>query len=823
MSSFIPEKIEIRVRKHLLYTYTDGNTIEVGDIMRRGNDRGYHVVDIIDVNNTDNVKPLAILLRTSHCLEIYYSDIEPTSLLARAAESQEQPVPTSVAQRADQGDVDALYHLAFFFREGDGLVQDAVMARDLFRKAAELGHAPAACEYADLLADLEENFVEKHKWYEMAAKFGHVYAMRQLENIYKQGRGVEKNETTAGFWKAHAGALHEVGVDWEERLKAKIATFRQAPPSCDAREQYERAMVIINDDKQRFRDILLAVELLEMSAACGFAAAQYELAEVYLEGKLMRKDSDGAVELLRAAAAQDDNKALYKLGCLNLQSKDSGFSISNGLKLFAKAAEKGSWMARSLLKEFSENKDFQPYNEEAKVWYEALLLKRRTFYDRAVELEAGKESRLDRQQLFHFYKAAADMGFGDAQYKVAKMLEAGDGVEQDWIQAEKYCRLAAQNEKCQDQIQAQFDLALIHELGLCGQRSVGMAVQYYGQAAYKGHAESSYRLAMIAKEFYDRDDQDSLGFRYDYRLYFKEAADRGHEGARQELEKLAPPEHHVVANSEFGSLRALYREFTSYRGEHVWEDVFLPQWSALTEIRKYYEVIKNRPCRRKPWPDLTDQESIDLYCASRLSDMMLLSIQCGDEASVDVPTFSLENYKKFFTHIGFDIVDPTQFHPFSCEIVEVIESDDSTIALAERVWPAVMLGNMMFARAGVRIKSPRHFFAKGVADRSVLFWSYRRKNRNCEDMSTGWGHNSQWSTDFRRDFDLGDRYAYNVDTSSKIDLRESIEDDDSMNDMPLADRIDFLKHRCFTKAAHANHVGSHNFHPYGDYFEEAKE
>jgi hypothetical protein len=43
------------------------------------------------------------------------------------------------------------------------------------------------------------------------------------------------------------------------------------------------------------------------------------------------------------------------------------------------------------------------------------------------------------------------------------------------------------------------------------------------------------------------------------------------------------------------------------------------------------------------------------------------------------------------------------------------------------------------------------------------YWSWWRRNRGVVDCSHGWGGNSQWRTDFRRDYVVGDKLHYNVD------------------------------------------------------------
>ncbi len=72
-----------------------------------------------------------------------------------------------------------------------------------------------------------------------------------------------------------------------------------------------------------------------------------------------------------------------------------------------------------------------------------------------------------------------------------------------------------------------------------------------------------------------------------------------------------------------------------------------------------------------------------------------------------------------------------------------------------------MLGKLLFYRAGVKIRANPSFYKKGIADKSTLYWSHRRKYRETNDLSIGWGGNSQWKTKFRLDFDLENKYIYN--------------------------------------------------------------
>lgn len=104
----------------------------------------------------------------------------------------------------------------------------------------------------------------------------------------------------------------------------------------------------------------------------------------------------------------------------------------------------------------------------------------------------------------------------------------------------------------------------------------------------------------------------------------------------------------------------------------------------------------------------------------------------------------------------------------------------------------MMLGEMLFSRAGVTVRAGRRHAVAGIADRSVLHEVFLRRYRPTSDGSFGWGHNSQWKTDFRRDYATADAYLLNVDARTDID--EDSEFGDSR--LTATERRDLLRHRC---------------------------
>jgi hypothetical protein len=291
------------------------------------------------------------------------------------------------------------------------------------------------------------------------------------------------------------------------------------------------------------------------------------------------------------------------------------------------------------------------------------------------------------------------------------------------------------------------------------------------------------------------------------------------------------------------SFRDLYMllEDYQYRAEHghVYQDVLLP-WQtqaleAISILRVYGTLEARNWPRDQPDPcnggDTGYYSCLEhLYAFSRISDLLLLpqqrvwdylhpslprwtaenAVQHREwRASVGIPdwtpSISLEERNAWLRALGLTEIQQPAFHPFYHEIVEVEQAPDpdEPIRLLETLWPGFLLGQMLVCRAGVRIRAGERVVDKDLAEHSRLYWAFVRNNRPAVDASHGWGHNSQWSTRFRRDYVDDAAYYYNVD--GEIDVHEEWTgapgDPNRHGDPPLTlpMRIELLTHRCFIR------------------------
>lgn len=253
--------------------------------------------------------------------------------------------------------------------------------------------------------------------------------------------------------------------------------------------------------------------------------------------------------------------------------------------------------------------------------------------------------------------------------------------------------------------------------------------------------------------------------------------------------------------------RALHDALLNYAGDGVYADLLLPWLRDNPQVLGWLRSFAQR--QGNPVPPASKEELWVLHAFSRIGQLLVLPLQQGrgNGEGWAGPPLSLAEYEAFVEALGMTVLRPAQFSPFYHEIVELqpAGSAHARAAILAWRWPCVMLGNMLFSRGGVDVCAGKTIFKPGIADASTLYWADRRKGRPVNDLSDGWGANSQWRTSFRRDYVVGDTRLYNVD--GKYDL--ATKGADTANDgrfpvLTLAERIELLTQRCLVSSTKAH-------------------
>jgi hypothetical protein len=242
----------------------------------------------------------------------------------------------------------------------------------------------------------------------------------------------------------------------------------------------------------------------------------------------------------------------------------------------------------------------------------------------------------------------------------------------------------------------------------------------------------------------------------------------------------------------------LYQDLIGYAGTDAYSDVLEPWPDRHADECRWLAEFSRRADGGVA--EAADEDLCRLYAASRVTATLLLRFQAGraDGSDYPGPPVSVEGFHLFHEAIGFRVPEPTPFHPFFHEIIGVRQaaSPESPIEVIGQAWPPLMLGGMMFCRAGCVVSSGSAHVVKDIAERSKLFWAFRRKDRPCDDQSHGWGSNSQWRTRLRRDYQSPGEYRYNVDGEESLNAAAG-----TVDGVEVPTMVEVVRHRCRVRTA----------------------
>ena len=325
---------------------------------------------------------------------------------------------------AEQGNVLAQYEYGCILF-GNGKRKEAM---ELFRKAADQGHAIAQCKFAYALQQgdiVQKDDEEAIKLYLKAAKQGYIWGQLEIGKALCYGQfGIIKNldegkkllnltslqGDTESYYHLNVVLMMEKGDIKSEKdfLNFHFAAAQQGY----AESQYFYALALwysMEDDINAKKE---ALKWIRKAAEQGYADAQYFLADLLSTGNeviQLTKNELQANEWFQKAAEQGHATAEESWAWV-LKEKGAEQSKVEAVKWFRKAAEQGVINAKNCV---------------------------------GTALKNGEGVEQNKKEALEWFLEAAEQGNKYAQYNYANALYNGEGIDKDEARATEWYYKAA--------------------------------------------------------------------------------------------------------------------------------------------------------------------------------------------------------------------------------------------------------------------------------------------------------------------------------------------------------------------------------------------
>ncbi|WP_439259095.1 tetratricopeptide repeat protein [Lonepinella sp. BR2930] len=110
---------------------------------------------------------------------------------------------SEVINCAKEGDLICQTEVGIAYREGNGVKQDYVKAKEWFLKSAKRGENNAQYRLGALYYmgwGVKQDYFKASEWFIKSANQGNVYAAHAIASMYYYGRGIERNKTKSKEW-----------------------------------------------------------------------------------------------------------------------------------------------------------------------------------------------------------------------------------------------------------------------------------------------------------------------------------------------------------------------------------------------------------------------------------------------------------------------------------------------------------------------------------------------------------------------------------------------------------------------------------------------
>ena len=366
------------------------------------------------------------------------------------------------------GDTEGEREYAKLLEKGTRVVRDVDLAMEYFLRAAKKGDAESAYRYSRLVSRMSDKL--SRFWLLYAAELGEENAYLGAADVYaREGKDAFANyyyyvsasngDSDANVKLASRYFYGEGLVPYMPYAKwymdklifppiyaLKLAyklrqVTAEAPPAIKEPAGHEIAYALIAEAKAMGeREAELA--LFSSLAQKGCDEATCSLAEIYLEGRVIKRNADEAVRILTRAAASGNSSAYIALGKLYMSGYDVKRDLGEALKCFEAAKKLGRREATELIADVYHSKSYEGRDvahaydlyreaaaqgsESAGAKADSILSAREGYYYHATRAEETMP-----KDAFRGYAVATVMGHAPAMLKLAECYALGIGVKKN--------------------------------------------------------------------------------------------------------------------------------------------------------------------------------------------------------------------------------------------------------------------------------------------------------------------------------------------------------------------------------------------------------
>jgi uncharacterized protein len=344
-----------------------------------------------------------------------------TALLAQVSDI------ASLKSKAVSGDAASQLALGRAYEKGQGISQNDELAVKWYRAAADQGNAEAQADLGFMYRlgrGVNKDYEEAIKWYRRAAKQGNAPAMFNLATAYYNGDGVAISDSYAYAWFVLAQrAGNKEAADAAVRMETDLTQQKLAW----AKSQLAH-MCLKGDEISA--DSAYGVSILQQLADQQNADAQLELALIYADGKQVPQDYTQAAKYFSVCPLLE---AKYHLANLYLEGLGVPRDTKKGLDLLKKAS---AFVPAASLKlaDLYWHGSFvkQSYKEAAAIYEKMIILESsspempRAIYMMGLASRDGLGVKKDHNSACMYFILAAALGSPDAVKEASQSCSPGD-------------------------------------------------------------------------------------------------------------------------------------------------------------------------------------------------------------------------------------------------------------------------------------------------------------------------------------------------------------------------------------------------------------